>query len=658
MKYVLSLFFSLVTCIGFSQQGDSVDFKTIYAEIAFDTEKSIVLGKVHLDYTILKPTDSIFIDAKNMEILNITDRSFGVDFDYNGKQIIYKRDFQVGETYVLDVDYKVKPKKALYFINWNEDKNHPEYNPQIWTQGQGKYTSNWLPSIDDMNDKIIFDLSITFQNGFEVIANGDLTNKVVGKETTKWIYSMKKPMSSYLVALAIGKYDLFKETSKSGIPLSYYYYPKDSLKAEPTYRYSLQLFNFLENEIGYKFPWQNYKQVPVKDFLYSGMENTSCTIFSDAFVVDPIGFNDFNYVNVNAHELAHQWFGDLVTEVSGTHHWLQEGFATYYALLAEKAVFGEDYYYETLYKYSQELLNQDRLGQSTSLLNPKSSSVTFYKKGAWALHILREKVGDKAFKQAVKSYLEKYQFKNVETQNFIAEVETVSGLDLTGFVQAWLKDSKFYISLVEESLMKSDFYSEYVLADCEAATSKCKDWLKAPISDAAKTKLISQKPELVFKETFKNSLKVRQAIVKSIKRVPSELQMEFESLLKDDSYITIESTLYKLWVSFPKKRAVYLNLTKDLEGINGKNVRQLWLALALNTENYENDKKRDFYNELVGYTNSIYDFNTRENAFSYLRNLNAFNAKAKANLIDATVHHNWRFKSFAKELLKELNNPK
>ena len=202
-----------------------------------------------------------------------------------------------------------------------------------------------------------------------------------------WEFDMQKPMSSYLVALVIGKYDKKVEYSKSGIHLEMYYYQEDSLKFEPTYRYSKQMFDFLEEEIGVPYPWQNYKQVPVKDFLYAGMENTSATIFADSFVIDSIAFVDKNYVNVNAHELAHQWFGDLVTETSGTHHWLQEGFATYYALLAERDIFGDDYYYWQLYDYAQELLEQDKAGGSTSLLNPKSSSTTFYKKGAWVVHM-------------------------------------------------------------------------------------------------------------------------------------------------------------------------------------------------------------------------------------------------------------------------------
>ena len=185
----------------------------------------------------------------------------------------------------------------MYFVGWeNKGRN------QIWTQGQGKYTSNWLPSIDDVNDKIEFDLKFVAPKDYQVLSNGILKSKTDNIRHVLWEYDMQKPMSSYLVAVAVGKYNKKTNISKSGIPLEYYYYPEDSLKVEPTYRFSKKMFDFLEEEIGFAYPWQNYKQVPVHDFLYSGMENTSLTIFSDDFMVDEIGFNDKNYVNVNAHE--------------------------------------------------------------------------------------------------------------------------------------------------------------------------------------------------------------------------------------------------------------------------------------------------------------------------------------------------------------------
>jgi aminopeptidase N len=658
MKTIFTLLLSCYITLGLAQQIDVVDFKTISAEVSFDPENEAVLGTAHIDFAILKPTDSIFIDAKNMEIINFTGHHHDLDFEYNGKQIIYKTNFKIGETYTLNISYKTKPNKALYFIDWNKNKNHPEYNPQIWTQGQGKYTSNWLPSIDDMNDKIIFDLAITFNNNFNVMANGVLKVKQIGETQTKWFYSTKNPMSSYLVALAIGRYDAFTETSKTGVPLEFYYYPKDSLKVEPTYRHSKHMFNFLETEIGVAYPWQNYKQVPVKDFLYAGMENTSCTIFSDAFVVDEIEFNDINYINVNAHELAHQWFGNLITETSGTHHWLQEGFATYYALLAEKELFGEDYYYEQLYNYSQELLEQDLAGQSTALLNPQSSSTTFYKKGAWVLHVLREQIGDKAFREAVRNYLKTYQFKNVKTKDFITEAEKTSGQNLSEFVKLWLEDQTLYFNLIEESLNKSDFYREFQKADCGVKNGKCKDWLRAPISDKAKTKIINQQPELISKETFNNPLKVRQAIAFTLQKIPLSLKTEFESLLKDKSYLTQEAALYKLWVNFPEDGAINLDKMKFELGNNDKNIRLLWLVLALNTANYEDAQKENYFAELVEYTNPIHSFSLRQNAFMYLRDLNAINSDVIKNLEEAKTHHNWRFKSFTTKMLEDLNQQK
>ena len=140
-------------------------------------------------------------------------------------------------------------------------------------------------------------------------------------------------------------------------------------------------------------------------------------------MVDEIGFVDRNYVNVNAHELAHQWFGDLVTETMSDHHWLQEGFATYYALLAEREIFGDDYFYYKLYESAEQLRELSDAGKGQQLVAAGGSSLTYYQKGAWAVHILRELVGEDAFAKALKTYLTKYAYKNVTTTLFMEEVQ-------------------------------------------------------------------------------------------------------------------------------------------------------------------------------------------------------------------------------------------
>ena len=651
MNRFLSLCFLLSFGVVYSQQADVVDFKSIHADLNFETLNT-VSGVVSVRFKILKNIDSVYLDAVNMDVKNLklsnltTGYMEGSDYRVEDDKIVILYNFEKDSDYLLHVSYAVKPQKALYFV---ED--------QIWTQGQGKYTSNWLPSINDMNEKIEFDLSISYDDDYMVLANGELLKKEsIAKNRSTWHYDMKSPMSSYLVALSIGKYNKKVETSSSGIPLEFYYYPKDSAKVEPTYRYSRQLFDFLEDEIGVPYPWEVYRQVPVKDFLYSGMENTTLTIFSDALMVDEIGFNDQNYVNVNAHELAHQWFGNLVTATSGTHHWLQEGFATYYALLAEGDVFGEAYFYWQLYDYAQQLLKQEHDGESTSLLDPKSSSLTFYQKGSWALHVLREQVGSEVFRSAVKNYLDNNRFQNVQTSDFIQEVERESGQDLSRFVSVWLEGTLLPQDDMVQSLKKSEFIQEYMDVSCEVYPSKCPDYLVSDISDQAKVKILSKESYLIKLEDFHNSRQVRQAIAQKLSVIPSELKWDYESLLNDKSYKTIEAALYNLWVNFPADRAKYLQKTKDIYGFSDYNVKLLWLVLHLNTIEYQPDYKKAVLEELRGYTSSKYSFDLRMNAFNYLKLITEFDTISLANLIEATKHHNWRFQKFAKGMIEELED--
>jgi aminopeptidase N len=648
MKKYLCLFSLIVVSLSFAQQTDYVDFKQSDSFLEINMDSTYIKGYVGYVFDVKKPLDSLIFDAKNMTIYEVSVNRKKVDYDYDGRQIIIKTALKSSTDHTLMIHYKAKPEKALYFLKRKGDWN-------IWTQGQGKYTSNWLPSFDDVNEKVIFNISISAPNDYHVLLNGNHLGSSPDGHNLEWMYAMKKPMSSYLVALAIGKYDVKKEISKSGVPIDLYYYPEDTTKVEPTYRYTKQIFDFLEAEIGFAYPWQNYKQVPVHDFLYAGMENTSLTIFSDAFVVDDIGFNDKNYVNVNAHELAHQWFGNLVTATSGEHHWLQEGFATYYALLAEREIFGDDYYNFKLYQSAQDLGRQDVDGGGTSLLNPKSSSLTFYQRGAWVLHALREKVGDVFFKQAVKNYLEKYQFANVKTDDFIAEVERLAEQNLSEFVDKWIVQEEFpFNEAIELLKQKSTYIQEYIMVDCEAKTSKCKDYLKYDVSDDAKVKVIAQAPVLVDKNTFLSGLKVRQAISQYVTSIPKELKADYESLLNDKSYITIESALYNLWINFPEDRIKYLVKTKDIIGFNDKNVRLLWLVLALNTIEYQPENNDRFYKELLSYTDASQNFELRMKAFDYLALVGLCETDCKNNLKQAIKHHNWRMSKFAKDMLEKV----
>ncbi|WP_339839615.1 M1 family metallopeptidase [uncultured Maribacter sp.] len=659
MKNFFLLLIFCITCVTYGQHQERVDFTTASVYIKPEPLKRQLKGNVVYRFDVKQNVDSIFLDAKNMTFTKVELDGKPVNTIKTEKTLTIENKFKKGQSHKLNIEYVVEPKQTVYFIGWEDDL---EGNEQIWTQGQGKYTSHWLPSFDDMEEKIEFDLTIEANKKYQVIANGNLVMK--SNETDEfpiWVFDMKKPMSSYLLAFAIGSYDKQVLKSESGISIENYYYPSDSLKVEPTYRYTKRIFDFLENEIGVAYPWQNYKQVPVHDFLYAGMENTSTTFFSDAYVIDSTAFIDRNYVNINAHELAHQWFGNLVTEKNSEHHWLHEGFATYYAYLAEKEVFGEDYFYWKLFDTAKTLSGISEKGEGESLLNPKASSLTFYEKGAWAMSILREEIGDSVFKEGIKNYLGKYQFKNVTVADFIAEMEEVSGKDLNEFKAIWLKGKYFPEELAKDFLMKksSSIRMFYVWQHDLEKTFISKETLEnSELSTELKLELLKQKDEFAGLELLplasNEDLKIRQFAAEKMNIIPEELKVYVEPLLLDDSYITNELMLYNLWTSFDYDRSIFLDKTKDIIGLPNKNVRLLWLTLALVTPEYNSEANTSYYEELVGYTSPVYNPEVRQTAFQYLFEIQALNDDALTNLIKATNHHSWQFRNFARQVLDSL----
>ncbi|MEM9362209.1 MAG: M1 family metallopeptidase [Bacteroidota bacterium] len=695
MKPYPLLVFLLITQVAFGQIQDKVDFIRAQIHIVPEPYEKSISGVVNYEFKVLQNVDSVFLDAVNIDFSSVLLNGKPVKFSNTGRTININSRFKKDKEYSLALTYGTSPKQTVYFSRWEypdslRAKNSTEglrrdiagiqqsvdsrllgalnrENGQIWTQGQGKYTSHWLPSLDDMNDKIEFDLSISFDSLYQVIANGALVKKEDSGSVSTWTFDMQKPMSSYLVAFGIGNYLKESIQSSSGVPIELYYEPQDSLRLEPTYRYTKKIFDFLEEEIGVSYPWENYKQIPVHDFLYAGMENTGATIFSNTFMVDSIGFLDKNYVNVNAHELAHQWFGNLVTERSGEHHWLHEGFATFYAYLAEKEIFGDDYFCWKLYETANSLNSFSKDGNGEALTNPNAGSLTFYEKGAWALVMLREQIGEKAFKTGVKAYLDKYAYQNVTIPNFMDEMRGASGQELADFEETWLKNSEFPIRLAENFLARKSHSLEIYFTIKNAKEESSNQSIQAKIdkhwdsthSANFKKQLILDFAKEIHDEDLARmvqgeELKVRQALASTTSKISDTLKPVFESMLMDNSYVTQEAVLYRLWSDFPSNRFEYLNKTSQVIGLPNKNVRMLWLALALATPDYENELKPNFYKEISGYTHPQYHFEVRLLAFQYLKNLGALSDSALKNLVNACNHHVWYFKKSCRKFLKEF----
>ena len=663
-RILLALFF---IHLSFAQQIDKVDFIKCDAILFPNASDKSISGTITYEFKVTKIIDTIKIDAKNMEFSDVMINGELVKFHNSGKTLDLFEGFIRGKNKVT-FSYFAKPKQTLYFIGQDE-------NLQIWTQGQGKYTSHWLPSFDDVNEKVVFGITITyyvkmdkFQFDPIALSNGKLNFE---KNTISWSrgvnditrnYQMQKPMSSYLVMLAFGNFVKQEAKSKSGTPLEFYIDKNDYSKLEPTYRYSTALFDYLEQEIGVKYPWGIYRQVPVRDFLYAGMENTTSTIFSQDFVVDNIGFNDRNYVNVNAHELAHQWFGNFITAQSGKHHWLQEGFATYYALLAERHLFGDDYFYEELNEYAEQLIRVSKT-DTIPVMNEKASSLSFYKKGAWALHVLREDIGVKLFQKAVKKYLKKYQYKNVNTDDFLRIVKEISGYDVKNFKKVWLETAGFDPALAQKYLNKNSFIQDFsTLRKSKKSLSELVAIMQSDAYYPIKQYVVFQTQSLPFEERrviletalATNNLFVRKAVAASLPVIPEAFKKDYETLLQDDSYETKEIALINLCQSFPENVEYYLEQTKGIEGNNDKSLKLTWLKLKLvNGQNSENEQKQ-LLEELLKYASADYESSIRQNALEILLEVNFDNPKVIEALFLATNHHKWQFTKFAREKIRTL----
>ncbi|MBO0329783.1 M1 family metallopeptidase [[Muricauda] lutisoli] len=658
------VFFLLVQFLS-GQIQDKVNF--VHADVVIEPipVENRINGRVTYQFNVLEDVNSIFLDAVNLEFLNVSFDGVKVDYDYNGKRITVNKEFKSGGNHTVSMDYVAKPKQTVYFLGWDDAVGN---NEQVWTQGQGKYTSHWLPSFDDMTEKVEFDLEIILKEDYTVVANGNLIKKQILPDSNGylWQFDMKEPMSSYLVGFAIGDYDKKTIESSSGIPIELYYEPSDFKKVEPTYRHTKHIFDFLEEEIGVSYPWQNYKQVPVQDFLYAGMENTTCTIFSNQYVIDSIAFMDKNYVNVNAHELAHHWFGDLVTETSSEHHWLHEGFATFYAYLAEKDIFGDDYYYWHLLNTAQALQNFSEDDQGEALQNSGAGSLTFYEKGAWALVMLQDRVGEETFKKGIQNYLNKFAFKNVTISNLMEELEKVSSADLKDFEKLWLKNPDFPYDQVVSFLQKKNssietyFYLKDKMAEQPDKTEAIlkRNWRKLKSSQLKENLVLDYgaklSPEFLGSILQSGDLKTRQGVILSQNNIPVELKIAMEGLLKDKSYKTVEAALYRLWTDFPQNRSKYLNETDGIKGFPNKNIRLLWLTLALVTPEYNTDSKALYFDELSGYTGSEHHFETRLIAFQYLKSIGGFTDTVLKNLVESCSHHVWHFRKSAREILNDF----
>jgi aminopeptidase N len=423
-----------------SPREHNVDFIHMRLEVSFDVKAGLVKGKVTHRFTPLQPkVDSIWVDGPGIKILDAAVNGTTAKYrtEEQGTWIFTGKTLMPNEKDSMTLVYEATPRHGLYFVGWNDPAGI--CRKQVWSQGQGIDNRNWIPFYDEMNDKITTDMIVTFDSKYKVLSNGNKLEEKDNKDGTKtWHYQLNKPFAPYLVMLGIGDYEIKETKSKSGVPMHLYYYPDWAARVPVAYQYSEQMIDFYESEIGVKYPWPSYSQIPVQEFMYGAMENVTATVYGDFLFADERANWDRGYVGVNAHELAHQWFGDYVTAKSDAHHWLQESFATYYDGLFERSVFGEDHFnWQRRNDQNSALAEGEK--NNFPIAHSQAGSARHYPKGSFVLNMLKYVVGGREiYNKAIKDYLDKHAYSNVTSDDLLSAFEETSGMNLHWFWEEWV----------------------------------------------------------------------------------------------------------------------------------------------------------------------------------------------------------------------------
>ncbi len=461
-----------VSDIGGRYREHNFDALTLDLDVKFNPQNGEIIGEEVLSFKVTQPDiDSIFLDAPfiNIKEVHFTKNKLPLRFisDEYGVTIYFSTPLSWKDTYSLKIKYTAQPRKGLYFIGWNDPQN--KSRKQIWTQGQGIDNRYWFPAYDDVNDKVITSTTITFDTNYTVVSNGELKSKKLNKDSTfTWIYQMTKPHSPYLVMLAIDKYGYKDYVSKSGVVSRQYFYSDRPQDVAATYRYSNDMMDWMQQELQLPFPWTTYANTPVQDFMYGAMENTTTTIYGDFYLLDDRANIERPYVSTNAHELTHQWFGDMITEWSATHHWLHESFATYYAKQFSATVYGQEQYEMSKFNEMKSAINADNQN-SYPVAHSKAGSARHYPKGSFVIDMLRYTVGDSLYKHCITQYLKKHAYGMVDSHDFFRIFVEHAGINLDWFFEQWIyksgypklhikqweKDGKAYVAFTQSQATDS-----------------------------------------------------------------------------------------------------------------------------------------------------------------------------------------------------------
>ena len=430
-------------------------------DVRFDYTNQFLNGK---EWITLQPhfypTDSLRLDAKGMDIKQVSlvngQQLVPLKYSYDNNSLLIKldRNYLAKEQYTVYVDYTAKPNllkvqgsaaindaKGLYFIN--PDERTPNKPRQIWTQGETEASSAWFPTIDRPNQKTTAEISMTVLDNYVSLSNGALSNQQKNSDGTRTdTWTMDLPHAPYLFMMAVGDFKIYQD-KYNNIPVDYYLEPKYAPYAKDIFGKTPAMMDFYSKTLGVPYPWNKYAQIVCRDYVSGAMENTSATLHGEHVQKTKRELLDDNQEGTIAHELFHQWFGDLVTAESWSNLTMNESFATFGEVIWREHDGGKDRGDKSRFEKLQSYLKSTKNGKSPTLAryyyHDKEDMFDniSYAKGSLILYALKEQMGDEAFYQSLKKYLTDNSFKTGEPQQLRLAMEEVTGKDWAPYFNQW-----------------------------------------------------------------------------------------------------------------------------------------------------------------------------------------------------------------------------
>ncbi|EON79075.1 aminopeptidase [Lunatimonas lonarensis] len=422
------------------------DFDALHYKVMLDVDvqQKQLTGQNTITLTPLRSDlKRVTLDAVSLEVSDVLD-SRGFPLSYKqGKDKLHielARSYSHSDTLTFTVKYALREQvSGLKFIDQTET-NPFQVSSDCWPN----QARQWIPCYDYPHDKVTQEMIVTVDNNLKVLSNGELIGISEDKERGKHTYHWKqnKPHSTYLINLSIAAYTVI-EDSLGALPVNYWVYPRHEQDAKRSFAKTPYIIDFFNRIYGYDYPWEKYDQV-ISTHQGGGAEATSASLLGEGAVTTKQEEIDFSFEGIIAHEIAHQWWGDLVTCRSWEHNWINESFATYSDYLYKRFDWGEDEAAFDLVRKQGAYLReaQNRYMRPIVFAQYESPGDNFdshaYPKGAAVLHMLRFVLGDETFFRVISEFLHRHEFQAVSTQDFMQCVKDVSGKNMDWFFEQFL----------------------------------------------------------------------------------------------------------------------------------------------------------------------------------------------------------------------------